>query len=166
MPLSGLEKLEEKREAFLRFLERRRPQGSLKNKVTVVFDGQPGIWGGPPMASLAFGGGAASDVQVIFAKGRSADEEIKAVVAGSGHRKNMVVVTDDREIQYAVRALGAKVCGVDEFLEKAGTLPQAGKEKPSVLSPQDASAGKYISKTLEHKITSEMEKIWLKRGDS
>ncbi|OGX39796.1 MAG: hypothetical protein A3D87_07320 [Omnitrophica WOR_2 bacterium RIFCSPHIGHO2_02_FULL_50_17] len=156
MPLSGLEKLEEKREAFLRFLERRRPHGSLKNKVTVVFDGQPGIWGG----------GAASGVEVIFAKGRSADEEIKAVVAGSEHRKNMAVVTDDREIQYAVRALGAKVCGVDEFLEKAGTLRQAGKEKPSVLSPQDASAGKYISKTLEHKITSEMERIWLKRGSS
>lgn len=125
----------------MRLLESARPQGSPNNKVTVVFDGRPDVWG-------AQGG---SFVEVLFAREESADEKIKEMVASAQNRKNMVVVTDDRDIRRAVRALGAKVRAVAEFLGKIKT-PR---------SPQASPAGKYISKTLECRITSEMRKIWL-----
>ncbi len=121
------------------------------------------------MAGPGFGGEGACGVKVIFTRGRSADEEIKAVVAGSDYRKNMVVVTDDRDIQYTVRALGAKVCGVSEFLGKgrvsrASSAPAQGGAggEGKQARQMEPPAEKYIPKTLEHKITSEMEKIWLK----
>lgn len=162
MSLSGQGRLEEWRQELLRFIERRRPQGSLANKVTVVFDGQPEVFGWPPA-------GSASDVKVIFSRGQSADEEIKAVVAGSALRKNMVVVTDDRDIQYAVRALGARVCGVSEFLGKGGgsrapSAPAQGRGGGGGRQARqpEAPADKHIPTTIGHQITSEMEKIWLK----
>lgn len=141
LPSGALGKLEDQRNALIHFLESSRPQGSFKNKVTVVFDGQAGI----------IGRTASSPIAVIFSKGGSADDKIRALVGQTANKKNMVVVTDDRELRYAVRALGAKVEGVQEFLSK---------KKPQKPTEQ----AKYISKNLESKITSELEEVWLKKG--
>ncbi|MBI3617694.1 MAG: NYN domain-containing protein [Candidatus Omnitrophica bacterium] len=141
-----LNKLEDQRQQLIQWIESRAPQGSLRNTVTVVFDGRSDVWGG---------GAVPSPVQIIFSREESADEKIIRMVEEAAHKKSVVVVTDDRSLQYSVRALGAKVSGVQTFLGQGAPVP--------VRRPE---SGKDISKTLEHKITSEFTKIWLPGGFS
>jgi predicted RNA-binding protein with PIN domain len=155
MPESKRARLEDQRLDLVRFIEKHSPQGSLKNSVTIVFDGSMNVVGG--MVSPA--------AKILFSQGESADDKIRTIVAQAKNKKNIIVVTDDRDIQYAVRALGAQVIGVEDFLSK-GKLP--GKKGSSVSKGlkrkvRDPSASeKYISKTVESKITAELGKIWLK----
>ena len=135
-------KLEDARDDLIRFVEIHRPQGSFNNTVTIVFDGQTGM-GGPPKSA---------SVKIIFSSGESADDYIKRAVSRSPQKKNTVVVTDDRDIQLYVRAQGARVKSVDEFL---------GRTAKKSAATEDS---KYISKTLEYKITSEFEQIWLTKS--
>ena len=117
----------------------------MRNAATIVFDGKTDVWGGM--------GSGSSSVRVIFAQGQSADEKIIRMVEEAAHKKNVVVVTDDRSLKYAVRALGAKVSGVQTFLGQGSSAP-AGR----------VESGKNISKISEHKITSELTEIWLPGG--
>lgn len=154
MPASGPNSLEERRAQLIRFLEVNRPQGSLSNKVTIVFDGRSGVYGGRVEGYIS----------VIFSSDESADDKIRRIVEQQENRKNIIVVTNDRDIQYAVRALGAKVEGVEGFLARAVKGPseqlQARRGKPSGERP------KTISKTLEAEITDEFKRIWLKPNDT
>src|SRR3989338_5991790 len=86
--------LEEQRQKLIAYIEQLRPQGSPSNQVTIVFDGQPQM-----MQSLM-----RSPVKVTFSQNESADDKIKKLVYEAGNKKNIVVVTNDRDIQYAVRA--------------------------------------------------------------
>ena len=147
MPGSNLAKLEDQRWHLVRFIERCRPQGSLRNSVTIVFDG----------TLDAFGTMASSTAEIIFSQGESADDRIKKIVTQAKNRKNIVVVTDDRAVQYAIRALGAKACSVKDFLSQG---ENAGQKE--LTAGKTAQPEKYISKSDELKITSEMQKIWLK----
>jgi len=158
----NLAKLEDRRRRLIRFIEQNTPQGSPNNRVTVVFDGNLEIFGG--MTSRA--------VKVIFSQGESADDKIKKIVAQAQNPKNIVVVSDDRDIQYAVRALGAKISGVRAFLNKAkvpGEQERAvhkgsGKPKRGSAKRSLTESQKYIPKSEESKITSEFGKIWLSSG--
>ena len=135
--------LEDSREALFRFLAVQRPQGSRSNKVTVVFDGKEGN----------FYSRHTPFIEVFFAQGQSADDKIKQLVEKATNPRNVVVVTNDREIQVFAKQHNAQVRPVEEFLEKFNA-PQA-KEIPDekvILSSQHAA-----------KITEEMEKIWLKK---
>jgi len=133
----------------VRFLETRRLQGSFKNKVTVVFDGKAGI----------IGRAGSSLIKIIFSKDETADEKIKRMVEEAKNKKNMIVVTNDRAVQYAARASGAKVSNVSDFLK------QTFSEKKGVSKKQleKIEPVKKISRKVESEITSEMEKIWLKK---
>ena len=71
----------------------------------------------------------------------------------------MIVVTDDREIQRHVKALGARVWSVKDFISRLSKR-SAFREGQAVSLP---GAGKTISKTLEFKINQELEKIWLEK---
>ena len=102
------------------------------------------------------GGASLSSAKIIFSQDETADLKIKSMVAQSSNKKNIVVVTNDRDIQYSVRALGAKVLSVQEFLKKAQTA------RPGAFSSQDKEDVKRISSVTESKITSEMAEIWLK----
>ena len=153
MPPLNHGRLEDERQALVQFIERTRPQGSLRNSVTIVFDGQGG-WNAQR---------ALSQIKIVFSQDKSADDKIKQLVEDSSSKKTIVVVTDDRDIQYAVRALGAHVCPVKEFLSKGKTnLKKTSKVNSKILLPASA---KNISKTVEHHITSELEKVWLKKND-
>jgi len=142
---------EDQRDGLIRFIEQKKPQGSPKNKVTIIFDGRPGRGGR----------GESSVVEIIFSQDESADDRIKRMVEDSKHKKSIVVVTDDRDIQYAVRASGAQVLGVGAFLSKM--QPSAKRSPLREKSSGTVSDAKHISKTLEEKITSEFETIWLKK---
>src|SRR3990167_5539533 len=143
MSLPVLEKLADQRRQLIQWIGSCNPQGSSRNAVTVVFDGRSDVLGG---------GAVPSPVQVVFSREESADEKIIGMVEEAEHKKNIVVVTDDRSLQYSVRALGAKVSGVQTFL---GQGASARTDRPE--------SGKNISKTLEHKITSEFAQIWVEK---
>jgi len=129
-----------------------RPQGSVHNSVTIVFDGQPGI---VQHSSSSF-------VKVVFSQNESADEVIKRLTQKASHKKSLVVVTNDRELKYAVKLRGASVISVDEFMAQGKTEGH----HPSAVSRVNAKTEeKYISKVVEHDITSEFKKIWLKKND-
>jgi len=134
---------------LLRFLESQRPQGSLNNKITVVFDGKADIFGGMESAI----------VNVVFSKDETADEKIKRMVAAVGNPKNIIVVTNDRAIQCAVGASGAKVSSVEEFLSATTSKKNSAPKNQF----KKADSKKKMPRNLENKITSEMEEIWLKK---
>jgi len=119
--------------------------------VTVVFDGQAGLWSPP----------SHSPVKVIFTVDETADERIKNIVTQTKNKKQMVVVTNDRNIRYYVRALGASVVSVEDFISK---LKPKGRPSPGTDKTKDVrETTKVIPKTLEYKITSELEDLWLKK---
>jgi len=148
-------KLEDRREGLIALIERFQPQGSRKNSVTIVFDGKSDVYAPAGGAGLS----RPYNVKVIFSRDETADEEIKRLVQESTRKKSIVVVTDDRDIKYHVRALGATLMSVAEFLAKlAAPKPTAVEPKAKSKEPLDT---KRISKTLEQKITSEFAEIWL-----
>lgn len=142
LPSGALNKLEDQRRHLIQWVGSRAPQGSLRNTVTIVFDGRTDVWSP----------GTSSSVRVVFSQGETADEKIIRMVEEAAHKKNVVVVTDDRALQYSVRALGAKVSGVQAFL---------GRGVSAHVSPSESE--KNISKTLEHKITSELTQVWIEK---
>jgi predicted RNA-binding protein with PIN domain len=140
-------KLEDGRGGLVELISRHRPQGSLNNNVTIVFDGQAQMGGGFYQQS---------GIRIIFSSSRSADDKIKELIDQAKLPKTCVVVTNDREIQYYVRAAGAQVMTVENF---------TGRLKPDYLRVKKvvAAEDKQISKFTELKINEEMQDIWLKR---
>lgn len=142
-------RLEERREGLIALIERYQPQGSWRNSVTIVFDGKSDVY-----APLRH-----SKVRIIFTLDETADEKIKRLVQQSPSRKSIVVVSDDRDIKYHIRALGATPMSVRDFLSKISEpKPAAMAARIKGQAPADT---KRISKTLEQKITSELVEIWL-----
>ncbi|MFP4473051.1 MAG: NYN domain-containing protein [Candidatus Omnitrophota bacterium] len=131
--------LQANREALIGLLATICPQG--RNRVTVVFDGQPDVWG-PQNTGPS---------QVIFTEGESADDRIKQIVDGSDRPKDLVVVTNDRELLVYVRKLGASVMSVEDFLRSGKSKNSAGRR-----------AGKNVNPDVARRINSELEDLWLK----
>lgn len=136
--------LEDSREALIRFLKISRPQGN--NPVTVVFDG---IEGGFYCRDI-------SGIEVIFSSHQSADDKIKRMVERSPNPKNMVVVTNDREIRSFAQAHMAQIKKVEEFLAKLDTM----RARHVGVRPYDDN--KALSPQKAGEITEEMKKLWLK----
>ncbi len=133
--------LEEGRKGLLKWIDQARPQGSLNNQVTVVFDGHPDY----------SGGNFQNDIRVMFSDGCSADDQIKLMVEEDPARKNCVVVSDDKDVFLYARSLGARVMSVKAF---------TSKPKGRVLRQE--TGGKYISLSRQEKINKEFTDIWLK----
>ena len=112
-----------------------------------------------------YGAMKSSGAKVIFSHGESADDTIRRIVSQAKNTKEIVVVSDDRDIQYAVRALGAKTSGSRAFLDRAKTpnknVKRAGARSAKQGNEGISEAGKYIPQTDESRITSEMSRIWL-----
>ena len=151
IPQLAAVEVQKQRSELVRFIQTDSPQGSFKNKVTIVFDGY---------CSQGF---VSSAVEVIFSQDKSADEKIKSIVAHAQNKKNIIVVTDDREIQYAVRAHAAEVCCVKDFLSRLQLGGNEGKQRKTTKDNQQSV--KNISKTLEFEINEELKKIWLKKKE-
>jgi len=134
-------KIEDARFALLEFIREKKLSGSPKNKVSVVFDGYPD----------SRHPGYNSKFEAIFTKKESADERIRRIVEYSGSPKNIVVVSDDREIKYFCRSFGARILGVEEFITRS--------EKSQ---PKDDSSKPELTYSQMHKINEELRKIWLK----
>jgi len=119
--------------------------GSSRNKVIIVFDGYPKAGQDIPEES---------GILCLFSRTIEADEKIMKLVEESAQRRNIVVVSDDRQVQMGARLLAAQSCGVEEFIrgkKNKGRLPTPGSEEG------DAK----ISYSKMQKINAELKKRWL-----
>ena len=142
--------LENQRLGLIQWIGSNSPQGSAQNSVTVVFDGKEEF----------FGSQSSGSVKVLFSQGQSADDLIKKMVEHYPFKKSVVVVSNDKDITLYVRALGAAVLSVKEFL---GTAAKKSRPLSNEQHSQAAAAGKYVSLTDQAKINKELEKIWISK---
>ncbi len=138
------------RAALFSYLECYRPHGSLKNSLVVIFDSK----------SDCFAYREERSFEVVFTRGETADEKIKSIVSQDSQPKEIVVVTDDKQLKLAVRSYGARVLACSEFLKK-GRSPeekQARFFKAGELDGKDT-----LNIVQKEKITEELGRIWLKK---
>lgn len=139
---------EDGRASLVKIIENENFQGSVNNELTIFFDGRPGRVDTPGTLRI----------KVTFTGDKTADDQIKKIVTEAKNKKAYVVVTNDRDIQYYVRSLGAKVVTVSEFLGKTKSHQDKGYAAPDA---KDREPAKVIPYALEQQITGELEKIWL-----
>lgn len=135
----GSKRLLNQRESLIQMIELAQAQNKSFKDVTVVFDGKEGI----------IAPSRRSAVKIIFSKKTCADKKIKHLVESSSFARDIVVVSDDRQVRFYASSAGAKRISVEEFLKK---LKQADKKKTiSRLTAMEKSV-----------INEELEKVWLK----
>jgi len=154
MPVDLNSDIDVQRRQLVTFIETKRPHGSSQNKVTIIFDGGPGLPGGIRTSN--------SNLSVLFSGESSADDWIKQRVEDSANKKQIIVVTDDREIKYAVGASGSKSISVKKFLSLGKLAGSSSRKSQEHKVKGSSSPAKIISKVVEAKINEEMKKIWLK----
>ena len=158
MPELSVLKLEDGRRGLVRFVEANRPQGSFRNSITIVFDGQAGIWGGE----------TSGEVRVLFSRGPScnetADDLIKDMVERASTPGEIVLVTDDRDLGSFCRAHGTQLWSVAQFLaqaRKTGAILKTGA-RPNGKASRAAADTKTLSDRTANKINAELSTLWLK----
>jgi predicted RNA-binding protein with PIN domain len=127
--------------SLINFLKINRLAGSKNNRIILVFDGFPPANSHLPEEEGLF---------CIFSRKLEADEIIKRIIEKSSQPENIVVVSDDKEVQTASRMLRARFCAVEEFL--------LGKRKSIVV--QDPADEKLTYSQIQ-KINNELKKLWL-----
>lgn len=135
------------RSGLVRFITDKNPCGSSNNKVTIVFDGKSDMVGFMPYGESTRKYG----MEVIFTSNESADDKIKELVSSSKNPKMIVVVSDDKEIQFFIRSCGARPMGVVEFIKKGNPV------KKNI----DDSTKIGLSYHQIAQINAELKKIWL-----
>ena len=79
------------------------------------------------------------------------------MVEESANRKNIIVVSDDKEIKFMIRSLGAQHLSIEDFIGRdEGPAEAKGKKKSKELSKQE------LNYTQMRDIDEELKKIWLK----
>lgn len=134
------------RVALDRHIASRRPQGSLRNKVVVVYDGCKDVVGSPGLTHF----------RTVFSQGETADEVIVKMVFALSVPRSTVVVTDDLELRRRVSACGVRCLGVCDFLKK-GTGVSFHKKNDR----QGKGSRDHLNCVEREKITQELKKIWL-----
>ncbi len=142
-------KLRTGREGLAKFIERYRPQGSKRNEVTIVFDGKAEVVS-PKMKT---------DIRVIFSKGESADDVIKRIIEKASNPSRYVVVSDDKEVAFYCRSIGAKWLGVKDFIANTG-LRKTPWKKSSYRQES-----KELPEDIADKITEDLKKLWIKNDE-
>lgn len=129
--------------ALARYIRSQKLCGSLKNNVMIVLDGFA------PEGRYDLSAGA---VEVIFSEDETADERIKRLVERSPQPRNLVVVSDDREIADFARLRGANPMKVEEFVNprRNACREREDSNKPGLTNEQVSF------------INDELRKRWLK----
>ncbi len=141
---SGPVRLEPGREGLLQFLMQYRPQGSPRNRVTVVFDGFAQIQAN--WARLRQEG-----IRLLFSEGESADDFIVKKISSLKDAPETWVVTDDRELTLRLYRT-VEVMPAASFISGILTKKEETSEEKKSISPK-----------AEREITDELKKIWLKK---
>lgn len=116
--------------------------GSPNNKIWIIFDGYQ---------DASSNNLDEPNFKVIFSRRESADNRIKKIIELTSNPKNVIVVSDDKEIKYYVKSCKAKTVSVVDFLcsKKILAVEKAGRLEPEITYSQ------------MHKINEELKKIWL-----
>jgi predicted RNA-binding protein with PIN domain len=130
------------RAALLEFIKLKKLCGSPKNKIAVIFDGYP------PARDANYN---SSEAEVIFARDRSADEIIKKMLEKTSRSKNIIVVSDDKEIRSFVKFSGARSLGIEEFICRP--------EKP--IHKEEEALKAELTYSQIRQINQELRKLWL-----
>jgi len=126
------------RQEFVLFIKKNRLTGSRNNRVTLVYDG---VF---PYEEIE----RESQFEIVFSNDKTADEVIVVMVSRIQQKKQLIVVSDDREVRQRVLAQGAVSMPVHEFLKRS-------KSKKS--QPHDE---KNISVALKREIDEELKRYW------
>lgn len=128
--------------ALVDFIRLNRLTGSKNNSLVLVFDGYP-----PPLEDIP----RQNDLLCMFSRAQEADELIKKIVQDSISPKNIVVVSDDKEVQLTSRFLHAQICSVGEFI--------CGKKDNKSASDVKLAEGDFkLSYVKMQKINAELRK--------
>lgn len=138
VPQLSSKELKDARKAFIQLIEEKRLTGSKRNKVTIVFDG--------PADDFTFK--RESPFEIIFVE--DADQKIKDMAERLTNPKNIIVVTDDREIKFSVQPKGCKVLDTETFLEKMRKKYRFKEDLKLEISSEEQA-----------KITEELKNLWL-----
>ena len=115
--------------------------GSRRNRVTVVFDGN---------ADYTFQE-RYRGIEVVFSGSSSADDKIRQIAGAESNPRDIIVVSDDREIRASMKALGVGVMSSSDFIIKGQS-----KDMPGRIPKAE------IDSSQERRITEELRKVWLK----
>lgn len=131
--------------ALANFIRFNKLCGSKNNEVILVFDGFPPAQGEIPKET---------GLACLFSQKKEADELIKKIVENSPQPKNIIVVSDDKEVRIISRFLHAKVCGVEEFI-------RAKENKPASSARNSDSTDPKLTYSAMQKVNAELKKKWL-----
>lgn len=126
------------------FILKHKLTGSRKNQVLLVFDGYPRA----PQQNQ----GLQDNIEIIFSRKETADQTIKRLLEKAAGVKNIIVVSDDKEIRIFTRLIGARSLSVKDFICR----------KERLIRAQTDPVKSELSYTQMHKINQELRKIWLK----
>ncbi len=135
-------KNKDQRTALLEFIKSNKLTGSPNNRAAVVFDGYPD-------GSLSQGD--FKGINVIFSRRDSADDRIRGILERSGGSAGVVVVSNDKEVRFFARSMGAAVLTVEDFVEKGQKSRPPGQQP---LKPE-------LTHIQMHRINTELRKLWL-----
>lgn len=124
--------------------------GSRKNTAFLVFDGYPP--GGREQGVLP-----ECQFRVIFSRQESADERIKKMIEAETDRKNLILVSNDKELCLFARLFKVKALSAGEFLKTE--IQSSRLEKLRII----AEEAKDITYSQTRKINEELKNIWLRR---
>lgn len=145
---AGRRKINSPQFALIDLIRIKRLCGSLKNRITVVFDGY--------CNEVAFNY-RDKDIKVIFSGEQTADDKIKILIEKSADIRNIIVISEDREIVSFGKAAGCSCRNITEFIEG-----RSGSSKKN----KNACGEKNLSKedlnySQAGKINEELRKLWL-----
>ncbi len=143
--------LAESRQALIKWLMVSRPQGSVNNHVTVVFDGRSDVYGEQ----------STGEIRVIFTQDTSADDCIREMVEDHPRPKDVVVVSNDKDITIYTRNLGASIVSIEQFTRTLRNIKKV-KSQSTNKHQQTSITTKYISHTQADAINKELRKLWMK----
>jgi predicted RNA-binding protein with PIN domain len=92
---------------------------------------------------------------VIFSKNETADDKIKRMARKAVNPKVLIVITDDKEIQYFVKSYGVKRQTVKQFLN-----PISKKTRLATKSKYTSKDKDTLSSQKAIEITKELQEIW------
>lgn len=131
------------RSCLVKIIQEKRLAGSRNNRVTIVFDGRSNV--------VSYNAQGNDQIKIVFSKEDSADEIIKRIVSNASNPKQIVVVSNDRQIISFSKSLGAKTMSVDEFLKEEEQSRQKRQEPLKV----------GLTYQQQETIDQELRRLWL-----
>jgi len=129
---------------LLDFIKLNKLSGSKNNRTVLVFDGYPQSFRDIPQEE---------GFTCVFSYNKEADEIIRKMVEESKSVNNIIVVSDDKELQLVSRFLHAQVCSVANFI---------GSKKNRLIADQILEKDEpKLTYSKMHKINEELKKKWL-----